>query len=325
MKILRVGIIGAGRIASTAAKTLNALPECEAFAIASRSLEKAQAFAKEWKMASAYGSYDELIADGEVDLVYVATPHSHHYDVTRRALLAGKPCLVEKSFMANHREAQDIVNLAREQHIFLAEALWTRYQPAVAIIRNIIDSGRIGIPKMVNATLSLPIEHKARIQDPSLCGGALLDLGVYALNFVRMFFPYDISNIQTQCIKSDGGVDLSNITTMQLSNGMLATIQSSVTCLGSNTGIIAGSEATLIVDDINNPKLITIHRRWQDEVENIRVPQQITGYEYEFLACRDALQKGLTEVPQMPHDETLLIMEIMDSLRQQWGVRYPMD
>lgn len=164
MKILRVGIIGAGRIASTAAKTLNALPECEAFAIASRSLEKAQAFAKEWKMSRAYGSYDELIADGEVDLVYVATPHSHHYDVTRRALLAGKPCLVEKSFMANHREAQDIVNLAREKHIFLAEALWTRYQPAVAIIRNIIDSGRIGIPKMVSATLSLPIEHKARIR-----------------------------------------------------------------------------------------------------------------------------------------------------------------
>ena len=123
----------------------------------------------------------------------------------------------------------------------------------------------------------------------------------------------------------DGGVDLSNVTTMQLSNGMLATIQSSVTCLGSNTGIIAGSEATLIVDDINNPKLITIHRRWQDEVENIRVPQQITGYEYEFLACRDALQKGLTEAPQMPHDETLLVMEIMDSLRRQWGVRYPMD
>ena len=112
--LMRVGIIGAGWIAEKAAITLNGLEHCEAYAIASRSKEKADAFADKWKMRKAYGSYSELIADPDVDLVYVATPHSHHYDVTREALLAGKPCLVEKAFMANHRQAKDIVELARE-------------------------------------------------------------------------------------------------------------------------------------------------------------------------------------------------------------------
>ena len=109
-RILRVGIIGAGWIAEKAAITLNRLTQCEAYAIASRTLEKAQAFAAEWQMPKAYGSYTELINDPDVDLVYVATPHSHHYDVTKEALMADKPCLVEKAFMANYRQAKEIVD-----------------------------------------------------------------------------------------------------------------------------------------------------------------------------------------------------------------------
>ena len=124
---MRVGIIGAGWIAEKAAITLNGLTDCEAYAIASRSKEKAEAFAETWKIRKAYGSYSELIADPSVDLVYVATPHSHHYDVTCEALLADKPCLVEKAFMANYRQAKEIVDLARERKVFLAEAIWTRY------------------------------------------------------------------------------------------------------------------------------------------------------------------------------------------------------
>ena len=133
--ILRVGIIGAGWIAEKAAITLNGLKECECYAIASRSLEKAEAFAKTWKIRKSYGSYAELIADPDVDLVYVATPHSHHYDVTKEALLADKPCLVEKAFMANARQTKEIIELAHERKVFLAEAIWTRYQPLVNMVR----------------------------------------------------------------------------------------------------------------------------------------------------------------------------------------------
>ena len=322
---LRVGIIGAGWIAEKAAITLNGLTDCEAYAIASRSMEKADAFAETWKMRKAYGSYAELIADPSVDLVYVATPHSHHYDVTRDALLAGKPCLVEKAFMANYRQAKEIVDLSRERGVFLAEAIWTRYQPVVGMVRDLISSGRIGMPRLVTATLGYSMGDKPRIMRADLCGGALLDLGVYALNFVRMFFDADIASITSQCVKSQTGMDLTNAMTLVLSDGVLCNLQSSAACVGDNIGVIAGTDGNLIIDNINNPQKITVNTHDRVFVEDIPVPQQITGYEYQFIACRQALIDGLLEPREMPLEETLYIMELMDSFRRQWDVRYPMD
>ena len=322
--LMRVGIIGAGWIAEKAAITLNGLEHCEAYAIASRSKEKADAFAEKWKIRKAYGSYSELIADPDVDLVYVATPHSHHYDVTREALLAGKPCLVEKAFMANHRQAKDIVELAREQKVFLAEAIWTRYQPVVAMMRQLIAS-RIGTPRLVTATLGYSMGDKPRIMRADLCGGALLDLGVYALNFVRMFFDADIVSLTSQCVKSQTGMDLTNAMTLVLSDGVLCNLQSSVACVGDNIGVIAGTEGNLIIDNINNPQKITVNGPDRTYIETIHVPQQITGYEYQFIACRQARIDGLLEPCEMPLEETLYIMALMDGLRKEWGVKYPMD
>lgn len=322
--LMRVGIIGAGWIAEKAAITLNGLEHCEAYAIASRSKEKADAFAEKWKIRKAYGSYSELIADPDVDLVYVATPHSHHYDVTREALLAGKPCLVEKAFMANHRQAKDLVELAREQKVFLAEAIWTRYQPVVAMMRQLIAS-RIGTPRLVTATLGYSMGDKPRIMRADLCGGALLDLGVYALNFVRMFFDADIVSLTSQCVKSQTGMDLTNAMTLVLSDGVLCNLQSSAACVGDNIGVIAGTEGNLIIDNINNPQKITVNGPDRTYIETIHVPQQITGYEYQFIACRQALIDGLLEPCEMPLEETLYIMALMDGLRKEWGVKFPMD
>jgi len=321
---MRVGIIGAGWIAEKAAITLNGLTDCEAYAIASRTKEKAEAFAEKWKMRKAYGSYSELIADPSVDLVYVATPHSHHYDVTREALLAGKPCLVEKAFMANYRQAKAIVDLARERKVFLAEAIWTRYQPVVKMMRELIGS-RIGTPRLVTATLGYSMGDKPRIMRADLCGGALLDLGVYALNFVRMFFDAGIVSINSQCVKSETGMDLTNAMTLVLSDGVLCNLQSSAACVGDNIGVIAGTEGNLIIDNINNPQKITVNGPDRTYIETIHVPQQITGYEYQFIACRQALIDGLLEPKEMPLEETLYVMQLMDGLRKEWGVKYPMD
>ena len=322
---LRVGIIGTGWIAEKAAITLAGLTMCEAYAVGSRSQEKADEFARKWDVKKAYGSYAELMADPDVDLVYVGTPHSHHYDVTREALLAGKPCLVEKAFMANRREAKEIIDLAHEQKVFLAEAIWTRYQPVVNMVRELIDSGRIGTPRLLTATLGYSMGDKPRIMRADLCGGALLDLGVYALNFVRMFFPADIVSIDSQCVKSTTGMDLTNAITLVLADGMLCNLQSSAACVGDNIGVIAGTDGNLIIDNINNPQTITVNGPDRTYIETIRVPKQITGYEYQFVACRQALIDGLLEPLEMPHKETLYIMELMDGLRQKWGVRYPMD
>ena len=322
---MRVGIIGTGWIAEKAAITLRGLAECEAYAVGSRTLERAEAFAKAWGIAKACGSYAELINDPDVDLVYVGTPHSHHYDVTREALLAGKPCLVEKAFMANYRQAKEIVDIAREKKVFLAEAIWTRYQPVVKMVRDLIDSGRIGTPRLVTATLGYSMGEKPRIMRPDLCGGALLDLGVYALNFVRMFFPADIVSMESQCVKSKTGMDLTNAISIILADGVLCNLQSSAACVGDNIGVIAGTDGNLIIDNINNPQKITVNTHDREFVEDIHVPQQITGYEYQFMACRQALIDGLLEPREMPLEETLYVMQLMDSLRQKWGVRYPMD
>ena len=322
---MRVGIIGTGWIAEKAAITLRGLSECEAYAVGSRTLERAEAFAKEWGIAKACGSYAELINDPGVDLVYVGTPHSHHYDVTKEALLAGKPCLVEKAFMANYRQAKEIVDIAREKKVFIAEAIWTRYQPVVKMVRDLIDSGRIGTPRLVTATLGYSMGEKPRIMRPDLCGGALLDLGVYALNFVRMFFPADIVSMESQCVKSKTGMDLTNAVSIILADGVLCNLQSSAACVGDNIGVIAGTDGNLIIDNINNPQKITVNTHDREFVEDIHVPQQITGYEYQFLACRQALIDGLLEPREMPLEETLYVMQLMDGLRQKWGVRYPMD
>ena len=229
------------------------------------------------------------------------------------------------TFMANKAQAQVIVDLARRRKVFLAEAIWTRYQPALQMVRGLIQEGRIGKPQLVTATLGYSMGQKERIFRPDLCGGALLDLGVYCLNFVRMFCDAPIVSINSQCVKTDTGMDLSNAISLVLADGILANVQSSAACVGDNIGVIAGTEGNLIIDNVNNPQRITVNGPDRVYVETILVPKQITGYEYQFVACRDALAAGLTEPPQMPLDETLYIMELMDGLRQEWDVRYPMD
>ena len=322
---MNVGIIGAGHIAGKIARTLDRVDGIDCVAVGSRSREKAESFAAGFGIPRAYGSYAELLDDPDVDLVYVATPHSHHFDVTMEAIGKGKACLVEKAFMANAAQTRAVLDLAREKHVFLAEAIWTRYQPARDIINRLISYGRVGQVRQISATLSHGVMHLPRITRPELCGGALLDIALYPLNFVRMVCDNPIESIESQCVLSDAGVDLSEAITMKLEGGILANIQSSVCCQGYNTAAVAGTEGTIVIDNVNNPQRIRIYGKGGILKEEIAVPESVSGYEYEFMACRDAMEKGLVEPPQMPHSETLFLMELMDSLRKEWGVRYPMD
>ena len=321
---MRVGIIATGRIAGIAAETLRQMTDADCIAVASRSMEKAEAFAQEHDIERPNGSYEELLMDKDVDLVYVATPHSHHYDITMKALQCGKPCLVEKAFMANYKQSKAVIDLAHENGVFVAEAIWTRYQPAVEMIRKMME--RIGTVRLLTANIGYNmIARKPRLQRPDLCGGALLDVGVYGLNFVRMFCTEKVVKIEGQCVKSDLGVDISEVITLSLENDILATIQSSAWATCSNRGVITGTEGFIVVDNINNPQTISLYAPDRTLITEQQVPAQLTGYEYEFSECRKALESNLIESPLMPHDETLYIMQQMDGLRQQWGVSYPMD
>lgn len=324
-EILRVGILGAGHIAEKIAKTINGMPTCVCTAVASRSLERAQAFAQKWGIASAYGSYEELMQADDVDIIYIATPHSHHAEQTMRAIELGKPCLVEKAFAANARLAKEVLAYAKQKKVFVAEAIWTRYQPAVGIIRSILDKGIIGEVKIISATLGYNVGNKERIMKPELCGGAMLDVGVYPLNFLRMFHPGEPVKTISTCQLSSEGVDMQNCVAMLYEDGLMATLQSSVCSENDKQAIISGTDGFIVVDNVNNPQVIKVYRGREELNQQITVPQQITGYEYEFEACRKALRDGLLEPSEMPHAETIRVMEILDALRADWGVKYPYD
>ena len=320
--MMNVGIIGAGHIAEKAATTLGAMEDMQCLAIGSRSLEKAQAFAARFSVPRAYGSYAELLADPDVELVYVAVPHSCHFEVTRDAILAGKPCLVEKSFMLSATEAATILALAREKGVFVAEALWPRYMPVRELGRELLASGVIGQPRMVTASIAYNVSDKERVLRPELGGGALLDLGVYLLNFVRMFFDSPIDRLNTTCIKADTGVDATEDITLVLADGTLASLQASAWCQGGNEAVIAGTTGYLLFDDLIHPTRISVCRKRHVVERVVQMPPEITGFEYQFRACRDAIRSGLVEPPQMPHSESLYLMHLMDRLRAEWGVRF---
>lgn len=323
MERFRVGIIGAGHIAEKMAWTLTQMTEAEPYAVASRSLEKAEAFAEKYGFSKAYGSYEDILDDPMVELVYVATPHSFHHAHVRMCLEKGKPVLCEKAFMLNRTQAEDVINLAREKKVFLAEAIWTRYEPAREILDGLIASGEIGTPTFLKASLSYPVEGKERVRTAALGGGALLDLGVYCINFALMNMGSDIEKITTTCRKNEEGVDVQETFTFQYRDGRTAMLAASVLCADDRQGIISGDKGYIIADNINNPLRFDIYRRGAELVRSVEVPQQITGFEYQVRACIEAIRSGKIEPDAMPHSQTLRVMEIMDTLRAEWGVEFP--
>lgn len=323
MEKFRVGILGAGHIAEKMAWTLTQMPEAEAYAVASRSIEKAQYFLDKYGFQKAYGSYEELIDDPQVELIYIATPHSFHHRHVRMCLEKGKPVLCEKAFMLNKAQAQDVIDLARENNVFLAEAIWTRYEPSRRILDEIITSGEIGTPTFLKASLSYPVANKERLRKAELGGGALLDLGVYCINFALMNFGSDIESIKSTCIRNEEGMDMQESFTFQYKDGRTAMLAASVLCADDRQGIVSGEKGYVIADNINNPLRFDIYRRGAEHVRTVEVPQQISGFEYQVQACIDAIRAGKIEPDAMPHDEILRVLEIMDGLRKEWGVEFP--
>ncbi|MCR5715030.1 MAG: Gfo/Idh/MocA family oxidoreductase [Bacteroidales bacterium] len=323
--MMKVGIIGAGLIAQKMAATLRAMHPSMNYAIASRDAGRARAFADQWHCAKSYGSYQELVEDPEVDLVYVATPHSHHLPHASLAIEAGKPVLCEKAFTANAREAEQLLNLAHKRGVFITEAIWTRYMPMSKKIKEVIESGIIGTPHILNASLCYELHDKPRLHDIALCGGALMDVGVYPLNFARMYFGADIERTVSTCIKGPSGVDEYNSISLVYKDGRMANLQSSALCLCDRKGLICGDKGYITVENINNPEKITVWQDYRPVAEYDAPASQLTGYEYEVQACEEAIANGWLEAPDMPHQETLDVMRQMDSLRAAWGLRYPMD
>lgn len=325
---MKVAIIGAGSIAVKMARTIAALNETESYAIASRNLDKAQAFADKWGVQKAYGSYDEMLADDAVDLVYVALPHSYHHEWTIKALRAGKNVLCEKPLAVNAAQAQEMISLAEAKNLLLAEAMWTRYLPSAQIITDIIAGGTIGEVMTVSANIGFRIDMNDRLINPALAGGCLLDLTVYALNFSAMIFGTDVKRIAASMVPTATGVDGQNTVMLEYDGGKMASLFSTMYTLTDRGGLICGREGYISVQNVISPEKITIYganRGSYDVRKEIVPPAQITGFEYELLACRRAIAEGRTECPEMPHAETLAIMRQADEIRRQFGIVYPFE
>lgn len=322
---MKVGIIGAGIIAEKMALTLNLMEEAECYAIASRSLEKAEAFAGKNKVEKAYGSYEAMLQDDEVELVYIATPHSHHYECAKLCLKYKKPVLCEKAFMANAMQTREILEAFEREGVFIAEAIWTRYLPSRRMISEAIAAGEIGQVTMATGNLGYELTQIDRIMKPELAGGALLDVGVYPLNFISMVLGTEVEDVISSCVKTDTGVDAQNAVILKYKNGTMGIAHSSVLAGSEQMGIIYGTDGYLVAEEINNItkiKAYDIHRnlRWEKPV-----PEQLTGFEDEVRASIRAIKEGKLECGEMPHAEILRMMELMDSLRKEWGVKYPFE
>lgn len=260
MAKLNVGILGAGKIATSMATALNGLGgEVNAYAVASRSLEKAEAFAKQWHIQKAYGSYEELAADPQVDLIYIATPHSEHFENAKLCVNHGKNLLVEKAFTANAKQAEELIHLSEEKGVFLTEAIWTRYMPSRQIIAELMESGVIGEVRELEAEFSVPISDKPRLYDPMLCGGALLDLGVYALTTASLYFGDEVIETKSTCQLFETGVDDTEEITLTYRDGKVAKLRSSMTEPARNEANLYGSKGRITWKDLNNPHDIEVY------------------------------------------------------------------
>ncbi len=322
---MKIGVLGTGGIVKGITSTLAQMEGTECYAIASRTVERAQEAAKEYGYKKAYGSYEELVADPEVELVYIATPHSRHFEDMKLCIQYKKPVLCEKAFTMNSQQAKEIKELAAKEGVFVAEAIWTRYMPSRKLIQDTLDSGIIGKVSTLTANLSYVINHKERIIAPELAGGALLDIGVYGLNFAVMHFGTKIERMESSVQFTKTGVDGRESITIFYEDGKMAVLTHDIYARSDRKGIFYGDKGYMIVENINNPQSISVYDLGDNLVKQINVPEQISGYEYEFLECMEQIKMGAVESSSMPLEDSIYVMELADTLRQQWGLVYPQE
>ena len=331
-RTLRWGVVATGNIAERVTEDIARLEDAVLQAVSSRRQATAEDFANRFGFARSYydddgvAGYDRLFADGDVDVVYIASPHAQHYAIARRALEAGKHVLCEKSMTINAREAEDLIELARSRNLFLMEAVWTRFLPCINRIWELVASGELGEINWVQADLGFPAPYDpaSRLWDPAAGGGALLDLTVYPLTFALGALGYPETVHAVGSLNADG-VDTQNALTLGYASGALAQLTSSLVSSCPRTAVISGTKGWLRTGSpLHNPVEITVVPHMGEErVE--RFPQVGNGYTYELREVTRCIQSGLVESPTMTWADSLRTMRLFDAARAQMGVLYRND
>jgi len=326
MRTIRWGILGPGNIAHRFARGLNVLPDAELTAVGSRSVEKAAEFAKEFDIPHKHNSYIDLANDPDVDVIYVATPHPFHREHSILCLKAGKAVLCEKPLAINTREVEEIISCARESKKFLMEAMWTRFLPVMARVREWLVEGAIGEVRMLTADFGFRSgwDPDGRLLNPNMAGGALLDVGVYTVAMASMVFGEQPSRIVSLAHIGETGVDEQAAMLLGYDAGQLAILSCAVRTNTPQEARIMGTEGTIYIPDFWHATSATLYVSGKD-AEQIEMPFDGNGYNYEAAEVMRCLRAEKLESDIMPLDESLAIMETMDKIRAQWGLRYPME
>ncbi|MGH3358238.1 MAG: Gfo/Idh/MocA family protein, partial [Nocardioidaceae bacterium] len=322
---VRWGILATGKIAHSFAADLALVPGAELAAVASRNAETARAFADRHGAARASGSYAELAADPDVDVIYVATPHGRHVEDVMCCLENGKAVLCEKSLTLNARQAETLVAEARAREVFLSEAMWMRCNPRIRHILRLVGEGACGAVQQVRADLGfvLPPDAAARLIDPALGASALLDVGIYPLTFAYLVLG-EPDDLTASGSLSERGVDLNGGATLRYASGAIASISWTQVAWSDATASIAGPDGRIeVASRMHMPPTFSQIRGW--ETHTYADPVIGRGYAHEIVEVGECLRAGRTESDLLPLDETVAIMRLMDRIREQLGVRYPVD
>jgi predicted dehydrogenase len=319
--VIRWGIAGPGRIAESLARDFPLVPGAELTAIGSRSTERAEAFAGRHGAARAYGSYAELLTDPEVDVIYIATPHPQHHAIAVAALRAGKGVLVEKSLTATVAGAQDIVTTAHATGGFAMEAMWTRFQPAIVRMRDLIADGAIGTVLSVQADLGVvkDFDPKDRLFDPALGGGAVLDLGVYVVSFAQMVLGTPQRVVAAGTI-GPSGVEIDATVLLGFPSGATATLTTSLHAPLPGHARVFGTRGWIdVLPRFHHPEQIVLHRLGAD-AETITAPHTGGGYAHELIEVTECIRAGRTESSVMPLADSLVVQEVLNEVLGQLGI-----
>lgn len=322
------GIIGAGSIAQKFASDLSLVKDARLVAVGSRSAAKAQAFAEKYNASKYYGSYEELIGDEEVDVVYVATPHSHHYENTMMCLDYHKAVLCEKAFAINLRQTSEMIRIARERKVFLMEALWTKFLPHYGKLMSMLEEKVTGDVHSVLINFGFKPKEPVpqRLFDPSLAGGTMLDIGIYNV-FMAMSVLGKPDHIDAHMTPAATGIDAQCAVLFRYNNGAMAQLFSSFTTDLPTEAEISGPRGRIKLNHRFYAPECDIEffpgRPDTRELVSFEKPTSGFGYQYEAQHVMECLQKGLTESPVMTHQDTLDLMEVLDEIRAKAGIVYP--
>lgn len=320
---MKIGILGPGIVAGKMMRTLGEMDDISCVAVGSRSVERGKEFANKYGIPKFYGSYEELLSDEEVDLIYIATPHSHHYEHMKLALSYGKAVLCEKAFTVNEAQAREVVAIAREKKLLLVEGLWTRFLPVISQVRCLIEGEKLGKATSLNISMCHRNIQNERVYLPDLAGGTLLNLGVYVINFASMMFGDDVKKIFSSAVMTDTGVDAFDSITFEYEDGRVATMHVSSTSVCSREAMICCEFGYIRIPNAEKCPEILVYDHKHNLIETITAPSFNTGFEYQLRACKRALDEGRNECEEMPLETTLLMMNRMDEIRGQWGMVFP--